>query len=175
MTKFIAVLATPLAIAACTTMPAGDGETLGVADLRQANGQPAGTATLVAAGNSLALDVTVSGVPAGTRGFHLHTTGQCTPPGFQSAGGHLNPFNKDHGLGAPTGAHLGDLRNIDIEPNGTTTARFDLSGAREELLPYLFDSDGTSVMIHAQPDDYVTDPSGSAGERIVCGVLRRTM
>lgn len=171
--RLISVLAAPLALGACMTAPMEGGERLGAADLRLANGQSAGTATLVTVGNSLALDVAVLGVPSGTKGFHLHTTGQCSPPDFQSAGGHLNPLDQEHGLANPDGAHLGDLPNIEIEPNGVTRARFNLAGTREQLLSYIFDGDGTAVMIHAQPDDYVTDPAGNAGSRIVCGVLRR--
>lgn len=174
MSNYALILLAPLALAGCATMSAGTQETLGTADLRMADGRSAGTAALVAVGNSLAVDVEVSGVPAGAKGFHLHTTGQCTPPDFQSAGGHLNPLNQDHGFADPDGSHLGDLPNIDIEPSGVTRARFNLTGTREEVLSYIFDNDGTTVMIHAQPDDYVTDPSGNSGSRIVCGVLQRS-
>ena len=168
----LALLSTALAIAGCSTMSASN-DVLGTADLRMANGQSAGTATLVDAGEALTLDVAVTGVPSGAKGFHLHTTGRCDAPDFQSAGGHLNPLNRDHGLGAPQGAHLGDLPNLQVDASGTTRTRIALSGTPAELLPYLFDGDGTSVMIHAQADDYVTDPSGNSGSRIVCGVLQR--
>lgn len=172
MRRSAALLSAPLILAACSTVPA-TGDILGTADMRMADGRSAGTATLVDTGDALALDVAVTGVPSGAKGFHLHTTGRCDAPDFQSAGGHLNPLNKDHGLGAPQGAHLGDLPNLQVNASGTTRARFALTGTQAEVLPYLFDSDGTSVMIHAQADDYVTDPSGNAGSRIVCGVLRR--
>lgn len=176
MLRTVVLLAAPLALGACATSlapPAGD-DIVGVADLRTSSGQSAGTATVVAIGNSLVVDVAARNLPAGSKGFHLHTTGQCDAPDFQSAGGHLNPFNKDHGFSDPGGAHLGDLPNLDVEPSGVTRARFNLTGSREQILPYLFDADGTAVMIHAQPDDYVTDPSGDAGSRIACGVLRRS-
>lgn len=172
MNRRVAILLASLALAGCATASTADNEVLGSAELRQANGLPAGTASLVAVGSSLALDVAVSGVPAGTRGFHLHTTGQCTPPDFQSAGGHLNPSGNQHGSANPAGPHLGDLPNIRIEPHGITRTRFPLDGERDELLSRIFDVDGTSVMIHAQQDDYVTDPTGNAGGRIVCGVMR---
>lgn len=138
-----------------------------------ADGRSAGTATLMDVSGAVVLDVEVTGVPGGAKGLHLHTAGQCTPPDFQSAGGHLNPTQRAHGLASAQGPHLGDLPNLQVEPTGTTRARFDLPGNRKELLPYLFDGDGTSVMIHAEADDNVTDPSGNSGARIVCGVLRR--
>ena len=138
-----------------------------------ADGRAAGTATLLDVSGAVVLDMEVTGVPGGPKGMHLHTTGLCTPPDFQSAGGHLNPTRRAHGLASAEGAHLGDLPNLQVEASGTTRARFDLTGSRAELIPYLFDADGTSVMIHAEADDNLTDPSGNSGARIVCGVLRK--
>lgn len=174
MTKTLTALSACLLMTGCATAPARDGEVLGTAELRQANGQPAGTASLLTVGDAVVVDLAVSGVPAGTRAFHLHTAGQCTPPTFESAGGHLNPYNRDHGLADPDGAHLGDLPNITIEPTGVTRTRLNLTGTRDELLRQIFDADGTSAMIHIRADDNVTDPSGNAGDRIACGVMRRS-
>lgn len=166
------LLAASLTLSACSTMTPS-GPVLGTADMRLASGQSVGTATLSEVSGAPVLDVAVTGLPPGTKGIHFHTSGVCTPPDFQSAGGHLNPTDRAHGLQSPQGAHVGDLPNLQVEPDGTARARIDLRGGKGELLRYLFDADGTSVMIHAQADDNLTDPSGNSGARIACGVLRR--
>ena len=142
------------------------------ATLATANGAPAGTATITmpARGNPV-LRVTVSGLPAGVHGIHLHTTGKCEAPAFASAGGHLNPTGHQHGKDNPAGSHLGDLPNITVDARGNgklvRTMAVDASALRAQLL----DADGTALVIHAKPDDYRTDPSGNSGDRIACGVL----
>ena len=72
------------------------------------------------------------------------------------------------------GPHRGDLPNIDVTADGTFSGVFPLEGSVTDLLPNLFDEDGTSIMLHEGPDDYRTDPSGAAGPRLACGVLERS-
>ena len=74
----------------------------------------------------------------------------------------------------PAGAHLGDLPNLKVEPSGRASMTADLTGTRGQVLNWLFDADGTAVMIHNGPDDYRTEPAGDAGPRIACGVLTRS-
>ena len=168
--------ALPLAalLAACQTVDEQPTARLGQATLRLANGLPAGTAQLLAAGNEVNISIAGVGISPGTHGVHLHTTGSCDAPGFESAGGHLNPGNREHGSANPGGAHLGDLPNLTTGAAGAGTVSATLPGPRDALLSQLFDADGTAVVIHASPDDYRTDPSGSSGARIACGVLTRT-
>lgn len=161
------------ALSGCTTMSEVPTERLGSATLSLANGAPAGTVQLLASGDSLALAVAVTGIPEGAHGFHLHTTGRCTAPEFTSAGGHLNPQSKEHGSANPKGSHFGDLPNLVVGPNRMATTTVDLGGSRQQALDWLFDDDGTAVVIHAGADDYRSDPAGDAGSRIACGVLTR--
>jgi Cu-Zn family superoxide dismutase len=148
-------------------------ERVGQATLSFANGLPAGTAQLYRDGGGLRIGVAATGLTPGAHGFHLHTTGRCEAPGFTSAGGHLNPDGRKHGAQASGGAHLGDLPNLQVGANGSGTATESIAGG-EAALAAIFDADGTAVVIHANPDDYVTDPTGNAGDRIACGVLRRS-
>lgn len=189
---FPATLAAAVALAGCSPAsetsndpangdaPAADAtndtaaqETIGSASLALADGTPAGTVELVSTGNALSLQVAATGLPEGPHGFHLHTTGECAAPDFTSAGGHLNPADREHGHENPAGSHLGDLPNLVVAADGTATTTMELGNGDAGTLEALFDADGTAVMVHADPDDYRTDPTGNAGSRIACGVLER--
>lgn len=170
-TLLLAVPALAL-LAGCQTTAPIAGERIGQATLRQANGLPAGTAQLLETGGTVTLAVAVAGLPEGTKGIHLHTTGKCDAPEFTTAGGHLNPGGRQHGSDNPAGKHLGDLPNLVTGTGGTGTLSAAL-GSRADVESALFDADGTAIVIHAGPDDYRTDPSGNSGARIACGVLSR--
>lgn len=173
--SLLACAAAALALPACTTVDDMSSETLAAATMSRANGAPAGTVELVANGGRLSLVVAATGLPQGAHGFHLHTTGTCTAPDFTSAGGHLNPTNNNHGTMSPGGSHLGDLPNLTVGSSSVTTSTIELADTnRSQVLDWLFDADGTAVVIHQDPDDYKTDPSGNAGPRIACGVFERT-
>jgi Cu-Zn family superoxide dismutase len=177
MRRFL-LLALPLAaLAGCETLDEGLGDVptgrVGQATIRLANGLPGGTAQLLDSGSQLTLSVAVAGMTQGTHGIHLHMVGKCDAPEFTTAGGHLNPGMKQHGTENPAGAHLGDLPNLIVGASGTGTVTTALRGSREEVLAEIFDPDGTAVVVHANPDDYKTDPSGNSGRRIACGVITR--
>jgi superoxide dismutase, Cu-Zn family len=173
LARILAASLAPAALVACTTLADVPTERVGQATLSFANGLPAGTAQLVRSGAGLSVVVAVTGMTPGPHGFHLHTTGKCEAPGFDSAGGHLNPYGRRHGTLAESGPHLGDMPNIEVGPSGSGAATFALPGERPGALEAIFDADGTAVIVHAGPDDYRTDPSGNSGPRIACGVLRR--
>ena len=101
-----------LGLGGCQTVDDLPTERIGSASIMLANGLPAGTAQLLASGNSVTLVVAATGITEGPRGFHLHTKGECTGPDFTSAGGHLNPLNRSHGKESAGGAHVGDLPNL---------------------------------------------------------------
>ena len=158
-------------LASCTTLDSFPTERIADATLILANGIPAGTVQLLASGDTVTLAAAVTGISPGEHGFHLHTTGQCAGPDFKSAGGHLNPLGHGHGKLNDDGVHLGDLPNLVVGSSGTASVTVDLDGKRAQLSDWLFDADGTAVVIHAGPDDYLSDPAGAAGPRIACGVL----
>ena len=118
----------------------------------------------ISANGSMTVKVAANAIAFGVHGMHLHETGLCTGPGFASAGAHLNPGSKQHGADNPLGPHLGDLPSIELGAGGGM-ARIAPVGAS------LSDADGTTLVIHAQPDDYKTDPSGNSGDRIACAVI----
>jgi Cu-Zn family superoxide dismutase len=116
--------------------------------------------------------VKVHDLPPGVHGIHIHSVGTCTPPSFDSAGPHFNPTNSQHGAKNPKGPHAGDLPNITIPADGKLETQIVVTGSRQwQGESGLFDGDGVSLVIHANPDDYITDPSGNSGPRIACAVL----
>lgn len=163
-------LAVALSLSACTTYGTAAVDRAEV-PVRDAMGRDLGTLTLSATTGGLILTGTVSGLPAGAHGIHLHTTGRCEPP-FESAGGHWNPASRMHGIQNPQGPHLGDMPNISVSPSGSATMSVMTPGGTLRGTDGLMDLDGAAVIIHAQADDHRTDPSGNAGERIACGVVR---
>lgn len=123
------------------------------------------------------LKVRVSGLPAGVHGIHFHEVGVADPkatPAFSTSGEHYNPASKKHGLVNPQGTHAGDLENLVVDEKGngsltTTTDRITLSDGPATL----FDANGSSLIIHVNVDDQITDPSGNSKERIAGGVVVR--
>jgi Cu-Zn family superoxide dismutase len=111
------------------------------------------------------LRIAAEGLSPGEHGLHLHAVGRCDGPSFESAGAHWNPSGRQHGHLNPQGPHAGDLPNLTASANGRGAINFLITGGS------LADADGTSLVIHAQPDDYRTDPSGNSGGRIACAVV----
>jgi Cu-Zn family superoxide dismutase len=145
-----------------------------VATLVDSAGATVGTATFRQAQPGVRVDVELRGVPDGAHGIHLHEVGACAPKDFDSAGAHFDTEGKKHGLKNPAGPHAGDLPNITVQ-GGRSTA-YTTTTQRVTLDPggaSLFDADSTALVVHAAPDDDVTDPSGNSGARIACGVVRK--
>ncbi len=143
------------------------------ADIFDPSGRVVAKATATQAGNDISVHVEATGLPAGTHGAHVHTIGSCTAPDFASAGAHWNPAGRQHGKDNPAGMHMGDLPNLVIGADGRGSVEYTIAGAslKDGATP-LLDADGSAIVIHAQADDYRTDPSGNSGGRIACGVFR---
>jgi superoxide dismutase, Cu-Zn family len=147
-----------------------------IAEIRSASGARFGTLTLSPGVAGVRIDGALTNVPPGVHGIHFHQVGRCDPPDFVSAGPHVNPGQTQHGLDNPRGPHAGDLPNVSANANGqmivdVATSRVMLSSTGAGAL---FDADGTALVIHADRDDQRTDPAGSSGERIACGVITRS-
>lgn len=147
--------------------PAVDATTRAIARLRTATGAPAGTATASPVDGQTMITLNVEGLPPGQHGVHVHMTGRCDAPTFESAGGHWNPAGAQHGLESPQGQHAGDMPNLTVGADGRGALEHRLEGAFDGLL----DADGSAFVVHASADDQRTDPSGDSGDRIACGVF----
>ena len=144
------------------------------ADIANAQGQKIGTAEIRASGSGVRIDVNVSQLPPGTHGIHIHNVGKCEGPAFTSAGSHLNPTSKQHGKDNPEGPHAGDLLNLEVNADGVGKASLlDPNVSLGDGANSVFHQGGTSLVIHANADDYKTDPAGNSGARIACGVIQK--
>ena len=141
-----------------------------VAMLQTADGTAAGSAAASAAGDQVMVSLTVEGLPPGGVDVDAVFTGRCDAPTFESAGGHWNPTNQQHGLEDPQGQHAGDMPNLTVGQDGRGTLEYQLEGGGFDGL---FDADGSAFVVHAGVDDQRTDPSGDSGDRIACGVFER--
>lgn len=132
-----------------------------------------GTAVLQEVDEGVKITLEATHLTPGLHGFHIHETGACEAPDFESAGGHFNPTDAEHGLDNPEGPHAGDLLNIEVGEDGTVKEEIiaDMVTLEKGQDNSLLDEDGTSLMIHSGEDDNKSQPAGNAGDRIVCGVI----
>jgi superoxide dismutase, Cu-Zn family len=160
-------------LAAGTLSPGEAAAQAANAELIDRDGQVIGNVALREMEHAVRIFAQAEGLPPGAHGFHIHETGSCEPPTFESAGGHFNPEGAQHGHGNASGPHAGDLPNVHVASDGVLaveffTDRVTLGEGETSLLG----EDGTAILIHAGPDDYQTDPAGDAGDRIACGVIQ---
>jgi len=138
-------------------------------------GQALGRVVLEQTGAGVLISVDISGLTEGEHGFHIHQTGICNPgEQFKTAGGHFSPGSHAHGLRDKSGPHAGDMPNQHVSAGGRLRAQV-LNGSvtLRTGKNALFDADGSALIIHADADDYVSQPSGAAGRRIGCAVIAR--
>jgi Cu-Zn family superoxide dismutase len=168
MIRQLAATVSAVALAACASMP-GTGPSA-VAKLEPTKGNAAaGTVTFTQRGDKVEVVADVTGLaPNREHGFHVHEKGDCSSGDGMSAGGHFNPDGKPHGpQEAPH--HAGDLPSLKADAAGNATARFVLddvtvtSGPRSVV--------GRGLIVHKDPDDFKTQPTGNSGARIACAVI----
>jgi superoxide dismutase, Cu-Zn family len=165
--------ATPIATPPAADVPA-------TALIHTASGEWIGTVDFVPVPGGLFVSMHVEGQTPGAHGTHIHERGECAPGvdhvtgqtvPFGAAGGHFDPEqtgNHGHPDEPADVAHAGDLPSVVVDAQGDgeleyTTPDLTLEGAHSIV--------GRSIAVHANPDDYATDPAGNSGSRIACGVI----
>ena len=138
-------------------------------------GQEIGRATLTQTASGVLIDIDVSNISEGEHGFHIHETGACDAANaFKSAGGHFEPAQHQHGYMAEHGPHAGDMPNQFVGTDGKLRAHVvNPNITLADGAASLFDADGSAIVIHADPDDYASQPTGNAGDRIACAVIEK--
>lgn len=142
-------------------------------DLINVEGEVTGKATLTEVRKGVNIDIEAWDLTKGAHGFHFHEKGLCEPPTFESAGSHFNPTNAEHGFDNPEGPHAGDLPNLEVGEDGQVheTVLAEMVTLKRGEKNSLLREGGTSLVIHADPDDYISQPAGNSGDRIACGVV----
>ena len=172
MKTFAVMAAAAIAAAGCSSMGMGAGGAKAVASLEPTNGNTAhGTVTFTQRGDTVRVVAHVMGLkPGATHGFHVHEKGDCGSGDGMSTGGHFNPGGHPHG--PQSGAHhAGDMPALTADAYGNVDATFDLAGV--SVGGGAADLAGKGLIVHRDPDDYRTQPTGNAGPRIACAVIRR--
>jgi len=147
-------------LTACATAPVGP---MAGAKLEARSGSSVrGIVSFRQQDDKVTVHIDATGMLPGEHGFHIHEVGNCSAQDASSAKGHFNPDSGEHGR------HAGDMPNVTADTFGTVNATFvvntlTLTGEKSIV--------GRSVILHADPDDYRSQPAGNSGPRIACGVI----
>lgn len=160
-----------LVVAGCAGHPRGGPSA--VADLQPTKGNTvSGVITFAQRGSHVRVSGTVSGLKPGQEvGFHIHEKGDCSSGDGMSTGGHFNPHGKPHAHHGSSERHAGDLPALKADATGNATIRYsmDIISVTDGPASVV----GRGLIVHVQPDDYKTQPTGNAGARSACAVIRR--
>lgn len=158
-------------LAGCSSLPAA--KPAAQAMLEPSSGsQVRGTVSFTPMGDKLLVEADLSGLTPGEHGFHVHEGGDCSTPDASSARGHFNPAGMMHGHHQQYHAqrHAGDLPNLMADANGRARYRAEVTGLTADIGP--LGIVGRSLVVHADADDYRSQPAGNSGQRIACGVIK---
>ena len=170
MKQQISSLTAILLLAGCASMaPSGP---IAVAKLESTKGNTAtGTVTFTQVGDKVRVDVSMSGLkPNADHGFHIHDKGDCSSGDGMSTGGHFNPLGKPHGHHDGMERHAGDLPAL--KSDGYGNASMSVMMDVITVAPGPTSVVGRGMIVHRDPDDYKTQPTGNAGPRIACAVIQ---
>jgi Cu-Zn family superoxide dismutase len=132
-----------------------------------------GTVHFTQSGKKVRVNGTVAGLsPNGEFGFHIHEAGDCSSGDGMSAKGHFNPFGKPHGNPGSAERHAGDMPSLKSDANGNANLSFEVDTLT--VSPGPASIVGRGLIVHVQPDDFKTQPTGNAGARSACAVIQRS-
>lgn len=157
-----------LVLTGCATQPAGP---VARTDVKPTAGSAtSGWVEFAQQGAQVRVTAEVRGLkPNAEHGFHVHEKGDCSAPDGMSAGGHFNPAGKPHAHYGKDDRHAGDMPALKADANGV--ARLDWSTSLLNVGSGAANVIGRSVIVHRDPDDYTTQPTGNSGPRLACGVV----
>ena len=164
------LFATATLLGACASTPSGPRAT---AQLQPTTGNAtSGSVSFVQKGNKVLVSGEIRGLkPNAEHGFHVHEKGDCSSGDGMSAGGHFNPTGAPHGAHGMGMHHTGDLPSLKADAGGV--ARFNFESGSLAVGSGVTDIVGKGLIVHRDPDDYKTQPTGNAGPRLACAVIAR--
>jgi Cu-Zn family superoxide dismutase len=132
-----------------------------------------GEVTFTQEDGEVTMEATITGLAEGQHAIHIHQKADCSAEDGTSAGGHWNPTNEKHGKwGDAEGYHKGDIGNFEVDANGEGTVSMTTDewciGCDDENKNIV----GKAIIVHDGVDDYTSQPSGAAGTRVGCGVIK---
>lgn len=131
----------------------------------------AGTIKFTQSGDKVRVAGEVTGLrPNQEHGFHIHEAGDCSSGDGMSTKGHYNPQKKPHGHFGSSDRHAGDMPALKADAKGV--AKIDTTLDIITVSPGPTSVVGKGLIVHAQPDDYKTQPTGNAGARLACAVIQ---
>ena len=165
---FAASALSAILLAAGCAAPQGPGA---VASLKPTTGNnTSGTVRFVQSGSQVLVSGEVRGLtPGAIHGFHVHEKGDCSSFDGNSAGGHFNPDGRPHGQHGHAPHHAGDLPSLKADANGVATFSFETNTIT--VGSGITDVIGKGLIVHRNPDDYITQPTGNSGPRLACAVI----
>ena len=174
MKRLIGISAVGILAAACADMPGmmAMGPSASAKLEATKGNSTAGDVKFATRGTKVLVTANISGLTPGSHGFHIHEKGDCSSGDGMSAGGHFNPLSKPHGPPTTMDRHTGDMPMLlaDASGNASISTELDVmtigSGATDIV--------GKAVVVHKDPDDYKTQPTGNAGARVACGVIQKS-
>lgn len=170
MKTIFASAAAAILLAACQTTPSEPPRA--TAQLLPTTGNKTfGEATFEQMGDKVRVSIFVQGLkPEQEHGLHIHEVGDCSSGDGMSTKGHFNPNGKPHGHYSSANRHAGDLPALKADKSGRAKVEADVDIIT--VAPGPASVVGRGLIVHAAPDDYTTQPTGNAGARIACGVIR---
>jgi superoxide dismutase, Cu-Zn family len=168
MIKPVVSLAAAIVLSACASSPIVNRAT---AQLAPTTGNAAtGTVTFTQQGNAVLVAGEVRGLaPNKEHGFHVHDKGDCSGGDGMATGGHFNPTGTAHGAHDHSQHHAGDLVSLKADASGV--ARFSYTSSTVTVGSGATNVIGRGLIVHRDPDDFKTQPTGNSGPRIACAVI----
>lgn len=160
-----------ITIIGCKSIIASNNTKLTIQFESKSQSTATGTATFEEKKGTVTFEAKLSGLKPGIHAIHIHEKSDCSAADASSAGGHWNPTFKKHGKWSDAEHHKGDIGNFetDKDGNGTITLTTDewCIGCEDQTKNIL----GKGLIVHANPDDFTTQPTGNAGGRIACSSI----
>ena len=157
-------------LTACATQPQGPSASAQLAPTK--GSMTSGLVTFTQTGSNVLVNADIRGLkPNAEHGFHIHDKGDCSSGDGMSTGGHFNPTTQPHGAHGTGNHHSGDLPSLVADANGVAKLRFESSTITIDS--GVTNIIGRGLIVHRDPDDYKTQPTGNSGPRLACAVISK--